>query len=105
MLTTRRLAGIFGLAYIVGVSIENMEVLGSPTLSSSVEAIRHNYADRALGIVSSFAGACALLAYVAFVAVLYAWLRERERRVEPWSTVALLGGVAGPTVAAVGLSA
>ncbi|MBV9336619.1 MAG: hypothetical protein JO243_12075 [Solirubrobacterales bacterium] len=104
-MSTRRLAGIFGLAYIVGVAIENMEVLGSPTLSSSVEAIRHSYADKALGVVSSFAGVCALVAYVAFVATLCAWLRERERRPEPWSTIALLGGVAGPTVAAVGLSA
>jgi hypothetical protein len=104
-LTTRRLAGIFGLAYVIGVSIENMEVLGSPTLSSSVDAIRNNYADRAFDIVTSFAGAFALLAYVAFAAVLYAWLRESECPVEPWRTVALLGGIGGPVVAAVGLSA
>jgi hypothetical protein len=96
---------MFGLGYIVGVSIENMDVLGSPTLSSSVEAIRHHYADRALGTISSVAGALSLMAYVAFVAVLCAWLRERERRVEPWGTVALLGGIGGATIAAVGLSA
>jgi hypothetical protein len=104
-LTTRRLAGIFGLGYVAGVSIEKMEVLRSPTLSSSVEAIRDNYSDRAFGIVTSFAGAVSLLSYVAFVAVLYVWLRESERPVEPWRTMAVLGGVGGPVVAAVGLSA
>ena len=82
-----------------------MEVLGSPTLSSSVGEIRANYADRALGIVTSLAGALALLAYVAFVAALWAWLRERERSTEPWRTLSLLGGLGGPVVAAVGLSA
>ena len=104
-LTTRRLAGIFGLAYIAGVSVENMDVLGSPTLFSSVRAIRHHYTDRALGTISSLAGAISLLAYAAFVAVMCVWLRERDRRVEPGRTVALVGGIGGATLAAVGLAA
>jgi hypothetical protein len=104
-LTTRRVAGIAGLAYVLGVSIENMEVLGAPTLTSSVDEIRAQYADRALGIVTSFAGAFALLAYVAFVAALYFWLAESRRPVDPWRTAGLLGGIGGPVVAAVGLSA
>jgi hypothetical protein len=104
-LTTRRIAGIAGLVYVLGASIENMEALGAPTLTSSVDEIRAQYADRALGIVTSFAGAFALLAYVAFAVALYVWLRESNRPVEPWNTAGLLGGLGGPVVAAVGLSA
>jgi hypothetical protein len=39
-LTTRRIAGIAGIGYVLGVSIENMEALGAPTLTSSVDEIR-----------------------------------------------------------------
>jgi hypothetical protein len=104
-LTTRRIAGIAGLGYFIGVAIENQEVLTSPTLSSSVADIRASYADRAFAIVTSFAGALALLSYAAFVAALYIWLRQRERVDEPWATIALVGGIGGPVVAAAGLSA
>jgi hypothetical protein len=104
-LTTRRITGIAGLGYVLGVSIENMEALAAPTLTSPVDEIRAQYADRAFGIVTSLAGAVALLAYVAFAAALYVWLRESERPVEPWRTMGLLGGLGGPVVAAVGLSA
>jgi hypothetical protein len=103
--TTRRTAGIAGLGYFIGVAIENQEVLTSPTLSSSVADIRASYADRAFAIVTSFAGALALLSYAAFVAALYIWLRQRERVDEPWATIALVGGIGGPVVAAAGLSA
>jgi hypothetical protein len=104
-LTTRRIAGIAGLGYFIGVAIENQEVLTSPTLSSSVADIRAAYADQAFAIVTSFAGALALFSYVAFVAALYVWLRQRERVDEPWATIALIGGIGGPVVAAAGLSA
>jgi hypothetical protein len=104
-LTTRRIAGIAGLGYFIGVAIENQEVLTSPTLSSSVADIRAAYADQAFAIVTSFAGALALLSYAAFVAALYIWLRQSERVDEPWATIALVGGIAGPVVAAAGLSA
>ena len=104
-LTTRRLAGVFGLGYVVAVSIENQEALNGPTLSSSADAIRENYADTAFAIVTTFAGALALVAYVAFAFLLCAWLREGGRQVEPWRTVALVGGIAGPALAAVGLAA
>jgi hypothetical protein len=101
----RRAAGIAGLGYVVGVSIENMEVLGAPTLSSSVADIRATYADHAFAVVTSLAGVLALLAYTAFAALLYVWLREGDRAAEPWRTIMLLGGVGGPAVAAVGLAA
>src|SRR5919106_1646968 len=83
-LTIRRVAGITGLGYVVGVSIENMEALGSPTLSSSVADIRAAYGDHALAVVTSFAGALALLAYTAFAAVLYVWFRGAGRPAEAW---------------------
>jgi hypothetical protein len=95
---------IAGLGYVLGVSIENMEALGAPTLTSSVDEIRAQYADRAFGIVTSFAGAFALLAYVALAAALDVWLREGNRQADPWRTIGLLGGLGGPVVAAVGLS-
>jgi hypothetical protein len=103
--TTRRIAGIGGLGYFIGVAIENQEVLSSPTLSSSIAEVRATYADQAFAIVTSFAGALALLSYMAFVAALYIWLRQSERVDEPWATIALVGGIAGPVVAAAGLSA
>jgi hypothetical protein len=104
-MTIRRVAGISGLLYVVGVSIENMDALDSPTLSSSISEIRELYADHAFAVVTSVAGALALLAYATFAAVLYFWLREQARSAEPWATVMLLGGIGGPVVAAVGLSA
>ena len=104
-LTTRRIAGVAGLGYVVGVSIENMEVLASPTLSSSVAEIRDAFSDHAFAVVTSMAGALALLAYTAFVAALYVWLGEGDGRAEPWRTMMLVGGLGGPVVAAVGLSA
>jgi len=104
-LSTRLIAGMAGLGYFIGVAIENQEALTSPTLSSSVEDVRASYADHAFAVVTSFAGALALLSYAAFVAALYIWLRQRERADEPWATIALVGGIGGPVVAAAGLSA
>jgi hypothetical protein len=104
-LTTRRIAGIAGLGYFIGVAIENQEVLTSPTLSSLVADIRASYADQAFAIVTSVAGALALLSYAVFVAALYIWLRQRERVDDPWATIALVGGIGGPVVAAAGLAA
>jgi hypothetical protein len=104
-LRTRRIAGVAGLGYFIGVAIENQEALNSPTLTSSVADIRATYADQAFAIVTSFAGSLALLSYVVFVAALYIWMRQSERVDEPWTTIALVGGIAGPVVAAAGLSA
>jgi hypothetical protein len=103
--TTRLIAGIAGLGYVLGVSIENMEVLDSPTLSSPVGEIREAYADHAFAVVTSVAGALALASYTAFVAALYALLGERGAPAEPWRAILLLGGLGGPVVAAAGLSA
>ena len=101
----RRIAGIAALGYVAGVSIENMELLEAPTLGSPAADIRAHYADHALSVVTSVAGAAALVSYSVFVAALFGVLRARERPGEAWSAVALVGGIGGPMLAAAGLAA
>ena len=96
----RRLAGFAALAYVAGVAIENMEVLDSPTLGSSVVAIRNAYDDQAFAIVTHAAGALALVAYVVFAFALFAVVRR-----DGWARAGLVGGVVGPLLAAAGLAA
>jgi uncharacterized membrane protein YccF (DUF307 family) len=104
-LTGRRLAGSGALGYFLGVSIENQEVLTAPNLSSDVGEIRANYTDHAFGTVTATAGTLALIAFVVMAAALIAHLRERDPGSEPWTTIALLGGIASPVIAASGLAA
>jgi hypothetical protein len=101
----RRLAGVAGLGYVAGVSIENMEVLEAPTLASPVADIRALYEDEALATVTTIAGAVALAFYVLFAVALVRLVRERPGRGNGWSVVALLGGIGGPLLAAAGLLA
>ena len=103
-LTTRRLAGIAALSYVVGASMESMEILGSPTLSSSADEIREAYADRALSLVTWVGGALSLLAYGAFAVLSWSWLRKQDGS-DRWRTLILVGGVGGPIIAAAGLAA
>ena len=98
----RRLAGIAGLGYVAGVSIENMEVLEAPTLGSPVGDVRALYEDQALAAVTTIAGAVALVFYCLFVVALVRLTAERGR---PWSLAALIGGIAGPLLALAGLVA
>jgi hypothetical protein len=97
-----RLAAAAGLAYIAGISIENMTILEAPTVDSPVGEIRAAYADEALQIVSWAAGVFALFAYCGFAVALYARLRRGGGR---WALVGLIGGIGGPVIAAVGLTA
>lgn len=76
--STRRLAGAAGLGYVLGASIENMEILEAPTLDSRVPAIRAFYADQAFGVVTTAAGAVALLLYCVFAVQLFAMLGSAE---------------------------
>ena len=101
----RKVAGAAGLAYVIGVSIENMEVLEAPTIGDPVAEIRANYADQAFGVVTSFAGVLALVAYVVFAIGLFQIVRGADRRGEGWALAGLAGGIAGPTVAATGAAA
>jgi hypothetical protein len=99
----RQLAGIAGLAYVAGVAIENMEILEAPTLASPVVDVRAQYEDQALGVVTTAAGALALVAYGVFAVALARFVRRGAER--GWYVAALVGGVGGPLVAAAGLVA
>jgi len=101
----RRGVGIAGLGYVLGAAIENMAILESPLIGSPTAEIRSAYADQALVVVTSVAGALALLSYVAFAVGVFGLVRGSERRVERWALVALVGGIAGPALAAIGLAA
>ena len=101
----RRLAGIAGLGYVAGVAIENMAILEAPTVGSPIEAIRSLYADATLMAVCSTAGALALLSYCVLAVALYLHVRGADGSGHPWALVGLVGGIAGPVVAAVGLTA
>jgi hypothetical protein len=101
----RRIAGAAGLAYAVGVSIENQDVLEAPALGDSAAEIRANYADQAFGVVTTFAGVLALVAYVVFAVTLFAVVRGADRRAEGWALAGLAGGLAGPVLAATGAAA
>jgi hypothetical protein len=101
----QRGAGAAGLGYVLGAAIENMAILESPLIGSPIPDIRSAYADQALVVVTSVAGALALLFYAAFAVGVFRLVRGAERRVERWALVALVGGIAGPALAAVGLAA
>ena len=77
--TTRRIAGAAGLTYVIGAGVENMDVLGAPTPASSAADIREHYADQALGVVTTAAGAIALVAYCVLAVALFRLVREADR--------------------------
>jgi hypothetical protein len=87
------------------VSIENMEVLEAPTRASPVDDVRAFFEDQALATVTTTAGAVSLVFYCAFVVALVRLLRERAGHRDPWSELALAGGLAGPLVATAALVA
>jgi hypothetical protein len=101
----RRGVGAAGLGYVFAAAIENMAILESPLIGSPVADIRSAYGDQALVVVTSFAGALALVFYVAFAVRMFGPVRGAERRVERWALVALVAGVAGPALAGIGLAA
>jgi hypothetical protein len=103
--STRRLAGAAGLGYVLGASIENMEIPEAPTLDSPVPAIRAFYADQAFGVVTTAAGAVALVLYCVFAVQLFAMLRSADGSSEPWRAIGLVGGLGGPIAAAIALVA
>ena len=106
---TRRVAGAAGLIYVIGAGVENMDVLGAPTPASSAADIREHYADQALGIVTTAAGAIALLAYCVLAVALFRLVRDADPGADsgarPWAVAGLVAGLAGPALAAAGLVA
>jgi hypothetical protein len=99
----KRLAGGAGLGYVAGVSIENMEALALPRLDGAIADIRAAYTHQALATVSTLAGGLALVLYGIFAVELVRVVRSARPEAGGWSAVALVGGIAGPLVAAVGL--
>jgi hypothetical protein len=105
---TRRVriaAGVTGLGYVLGAAIENMAILQSPLIGSPVADIRSAYADRALVVVTSLAGALALLFYFVFAVGMFRVVRGAGQRGDRWASAGLVGGLVGPTLAAIGLAA
>ena len=87
----RRITGAAALGYVVLAAVENMELLGAPGLGASNAAVQAAFADTALRVVTTVAGALSLACYVAFAAL-------AARR---WLPAALTGaGVARAGVAA-----
>ena len=62
----RRITGAAALGYVVLAAIENMGLLGAPRLGASVGEIEAAYADVALGVVTTIAGAWSLGCYLVF---------------------------------------
>jgi hypothetical protein len=102
-----RIAGAAGLTYVIGAGIENMDVLRAPTPASPAADVREHYADQALGVVTTAAGAIALVAYCVLAVALFRLVREadREGAARPWAVAGLAAGLAGPALAAVGVVA
>ena len=65
----RRITGAAALGYVVLAAIENMGLLGAPRLGASAAEIEAAYADVALGVVTTVAGALSLACYLAFAAL------------------------------------
>ena len=61
----RRVTGAAALGYVVLAAIENMGLLGAPGLGAPAAEVRAAYADTALGIVTTAAGALSLTCYAA----------------------------------------
>ena len=66
----RRVTGAAALGYLVLAAIENMGLLGAPGLGAPATEVRAAYADTALGIVTTAAGALSLACYAVFAALL-----------------------------------
>jgi hypothetical protein len=82
-----------------------MEVLEAPTLASPVADVRALFEDQALATVTTTAGAVSLVLYALFAVALVRFLRRRVGPADRWSALALVGGIAGPAVAAASLVA
>jgi hypothetical protein len=62
----RRITGAAALGYVVFAAIENMGLLDAPRLGASAAEVEAAYADVALGVVTTIAGAWSLGCYLVF---------------------------------------
>jgi hypothetical protein len=103
-MSTRKAAAAAGLAYVVGAAIENQELFEAPGSGASADEIRVHYFDQALAVVTTVAGALALVAFAVLAVALFRLLRASGAQ-GPWLKAGLAGGLAGPALAAVALVA
>jgi hypothetical protein len=96
----RRIAGIAGVGYAVGVGVENMDVLGAPRLSNPVTDIRAAFDDGSHALLGVVTGGLALVLFVVFAVGLH----RRLSAGGGWALAGLVGGFLGPLLAAVGLA-
>jgi hypothetical protein len=92
-----RITGFAALGYAVAVGVENMEVLGAPRIGASAAEIRAALASSTAGL-EVVAGGLALVLFAVFAVGL--------RRLLPggWASAALVGGLAGTALAAIGVA-
>jgi hypothetical protein len=102
---TATATGAAGLAYVAAAGIENMEALGAPRRGDPVAEIRAAYADEALNVVTTTAGALSLVAYALFAVGLAHLLASASEPGRRWARVVRAAGVAAPAIAAVGVAA
>jgi hypothetical protein len=95
----RVLTGGAGVGYVAGAAIENMGLLEAPAAGAAAAEVRAAYADHALQLVTSLAGALSLLCYCAFAFGLYRLGAGR------WRAAGLGGALLGAALAAVALAA
>jgi hypothetical protein len=89
--------GAAGLGYVVAAGVENMELLRAPLRGAPAGEVRAAYADHALVTATALAGVLSLALYAVWATLLAPRLR--------WPHAALLGGLAGPTLALAGIAA
>lgn len=97
--STDRVTGWAALGYGVGVGVENLDVLGAPRLGSPVGEIRAAYIDTGPAVLGTVSGGLALACFV----VVAVGLHRRLFTGGGWTQAGLVGGIAGPALAAAGL--
>lgn len=93
--------GFAGIGYGVGVGVENLDVLDMPPLGSPAGAVRASFLDGAQVLLGVMSGGVALVLFVLFAAGLY----RRIPAGDGWARAGLVGGIAAPCLAMVGLAA
>ena len=95
-----RLGAMAGIAYVVLVAVENLDIMASPHADSPVADVLAAYRTPTTRLViTGVAGIAALAAYVIAAVAISSRARDSQ-----WSTVALAGALAGPVLGSVALA-